>query len=140
MREPIEALLRTGRSERDAGRLAEAQRSYATAADLARREGESDLLAYALRHIAELARRAGDANTSLTAAAEAVAIYRARVPSRPLDLANALRLEALAFAELGRGGDATGVWTEAEALYSDAGVEAGVWECREHLEAGTPYE
>ena len=65
-------------------------------------------------------------------ATEAVAIY-ANLPERRLDLANALRLKALALDALDRPAEAALDWTEARRLYADLGVTEGVTECDARL-------
>lgn len=88
--------------------------------------------AYDLRHSSQQARREGRAVAALGDATEAVAIY-AGVSDRQLDLANALRLKALALDDLGRLGEAAIDWTEARRLYADLGVVEGVAECDSRL-------
>src|ERR1700745_2638432 len=86
---------------RKQGRLGEAARYYASAAAMARVAGEHDGLAHALRHVSDLARERGDGPLALEAGEEAVALYRAG--ASPLNLANALRVHALALQTLGNG-------------------------------------
>ena len=50
-----------------------------------------------------------------------------------LDLANALRLKALALDALERSGEAVIDWTEARRIYADLGVAEGVAECDARL-------
>ena len=63
--------------------------------------------------------------------ATAQASGKADVP--PLDLANALRPIALLRERQGDATSAKSLWSEAHALYSAAGVEAGVAEAARHL-------
>ncbi|MDQ0462466.1 tetratricopeptide (TPR) repeat protein [Caulobacter ginsengisoli] len=116
---------------RDAGRPAEALDLYARAGELARQDGDAVLLAFALRHVSDLAREQGDAGRALDTAREAVSLYRALPDAPPLDLANALRLAALALA----GDEARDLWREAGELYVLAGAPAGARECRARLAA-----
>jgi hypothetical protein len=129
----VEQLLGQAREERAAGRPAEARLTYARAADLARLIGDDRQSAHALRHVADLAREARDPGSSLAASCEAVVIYRRRTDFPPLDLANALRLTALALEDLGRGPESAVCWREARDLYRQGGVDAGVQECDAHL-------
>jgi hypothetical protein len=62
-----------------------------------------------------------------------VAIYRAESAAGSLDLANALRLNALALADCGRAAEAASLWREARDLYSAAGVQAGIEDADDHL-------
>ncbi|WP_029416268.1 hypothetical protein [Brevundimonas bacteroides] len=84
--------------------------------------------AYDLRHASDRARLEGRTVQALADATEAVAIY-ANLPDRGLDLANALRLKALALDDLERSGEAVLDWTEARRLYADLGIAEGVTEC-----------
>ncbi len=114
-----------------AGHPDQARELYAKAADRARAAGAALPLAQALRHLSDLDREAGDAERALTAADEAIALCRASPDATDLDLANALRLSALAREALGQA--ATDLWREAGALYLDADVEAGVEEAERRL-------
>ena len=120
------------RADRHAGRTDEAERAYAAAAEQARSENQPLALAHALRHVSDLARERGAIDEALRAAVEAVAIYRAQPGSRPLDLANAVRLNALALGA-DRAHDAKPLWQEARDLYASVGVTAGVEEAEERL-------
>ena len=88
--------------------------------------------AYDLRHASDRARLEGRSVEALGNATEAVAIY-ANLPERRLDLANALRLKALALDALDRLAEAALDWTEARRLYADLGVTEGVTECDARL-------
>ncbi|MFN7389876.1 hypothetical protein [Brevundimonas sp.] len=88
--------------------------------------------AYDLRHASDRARLEGRSVEALGNATEAVAIY-ANLPERRLDLANALRLKALALDALDRPAEAALDWTEARRLYADLGVTEGVTECDARL-------
>jgi GNAT superfamily N-acetyltransferase len=118
-----------------AGHPDQARDLYAKAADKARAVGAAVPLAHALRHVSDLDREAGRAEPALAAAEEAVALYRASSEATDLDLANALRLSALAREALGQ--VATDLWREAGALYQDADVEAGVEEAQRRLNLAT---
>jgi hypothetical protein len=130
----ISEMLDMARSDRNAGRHEAAERGYAAAASQARMEGEQIALAHALRHLSDLARERGCPAEALSAAAEAVEIYR-QAEARPLDLANAIRLNALALADVGRGTEAAPLWLEVRDLYSLAAVQAGIEEAEAHLAA-----
>lgn len=84
--------------------------------------------AYALRHSSDRARVAGHPAKALDAAAGAIAVYAGHL-DRPLDLANALRLKALALDELDREAEAVVEWREARRLYLELGIDEGVTEC-----------
>jgi len=88
--------------------------------------------AYDLRHASDRARFEGRHVQALGDATEAVAIY-ANLSDRRLDLANALRLKALALDGLDRSGEAVLDWIEARRLYADLGIAEGVTECDARL-------
>jgi len=135
MSREIAEMLDKARGDRRAGRFEDAERGYRAAAAQARAERQQIALAYALRHVSDLARERGSAEEALEASAEAVQIYRAEADARPLDLANAMRLNALALTDAGRGAEAKEMWLEALELYSSAGVQAGVDDANAHLAA-----
>lgn len=114
-------------------RLDEAQAGYAAAARLAEAAGEAECEAYALRHLSDLDRETGRLAEALEHAERAVLLYR-RGLGAPLDLANALRLNALALAALGRPSEALPFWAEAGASYASLGVEAGAAECARRMQ------
>lgn len=127
----IRDLLDDAHAIRAAGRTERARELYVEAVEAARRAGEPGLLAHALRHVSDLDREAGRADQALSAAEEAVGLYRAQPDIPRLDLANALRLAALAREALAR--PATEAWREAGDLYADLDIEAGVAEAERHL-------
>jgi len=129
----FEGMFAAARADRNAGRCDDAERAYAAAAEQARSEKEPVALAHALRHISDLARERGSVAEALSSATEAVAIYREQPGSRPLDLANALRLNALALSAAGRADEARALWQDARRLYAQTGVIAGVEEADARL-------
>lgn len=131
----FEPLFVAARQAAAAGHPDQARDLYAKAADRARAVSAAVPLAHALRHLSDLDRQAGKAEPALTAADEAVALYRGARDATDLDLANALRLSALAREALGQA--STDLWREAGALYQDADVEAGVEEAARRLGLAT---
>jgi tetratricopeptide (TPR) repeat protein len=129
--EEVEPALEAARDARTAGRLPEALASYRHVADAALWTGNHATRAHALRHVSDLARELGDPASALEAAEEAVEIYRAN-GSAPLDLANALRVAALACEEVSPG-EAVRIWREARSLYLETRVGTGVAECEARL-------
>src|SRR4051794_9239982 len=120
-------------SLRGAGDVASAEQAYSCAAELARAAGDSTSLAHALRHLSDLSRERGAAAEALTSAREALILYRSDPDSRPLDLANALRLQALALEGLSRREEALPCWREALGLYRQANVAPAIAECERRL-------
>jgi len=133
MDDPISAAVDAARKSRNDGRLDEAYQDYWQAVSLARAAHNAQVLAGALRHVSDVGREIGNLQAALTAGQEAIAILRTDVNSAPLDLANALRVTALALQELGRKDEARPIWREARALYAEVGVEEGVAECEINL-------
>lgn len=128
-----ELAIEHARAARKQGDTAAAETNYLEAAALAGAEGLPDLRAHALRHVAELAAERGAGERALEAAQEALAIYRSTPVGPPLNLANAHRVRALAFASLGRADEAARDWQSARALYEELGIEAAVIECNRRL-------
>lgn len=131
MSREIEILLERARTARRAGRLTEAREAWAQAAVLAQAGGHPMLEAGALRHLSDLDREAGRGDAALASARRACALYEGT--GRPLDLANALRLTALALDALSRPAEARTAWTRARDLYAAANVTDGVAECEARL-------
>ena len=115
------------KSARRQGRLVDATALYVEAAESFLAEQDMARWAHALRHAAELAIRAGDTAAGLRDAQAVVAYYRSSPPTA-LEMANALRVEAMAEAAMGATANAKQHWSEARALYVDAGVVDGVAE------------
>ncbi len=130
MTDAIELHLTAAREAREEGRTGDARNSYARAAALARESARPLLRAHALGCLSDLDREARQPESALAHADQAVALYR-KARGTPLDLANALRLQALALEDLRR--NATPAWTEARDLYRTAGVESGLAECEAKL-------
>lgn len=134
MTEAIETHLTTAMIARREGRIVDARNSYARAAALARESSAPLLQAHALRHLSDIDREGGQAEAALAHAEQAGALYRANGQGATLDMANALRLKALALHDLRRDDRTAAVWAEARDLYRAVGVEAGVAECEARLE------
>jgi len=127
----IRQLLHEAKAARAAKGPGAALDTYRTAAREALTIGDALGRAHALRHVADLARELGDVDEARSAAAEAVEIYRPLGEPHRLDLANALRMFALA--QDAKSEDATETWREARDLYRSCGIAAGVIECDAHL-------
>jgi hypothetical protein len=131
----LEMLMQRAKDERRAGDVAAAEASYAEAASLAQTQELPHLRAHALRHVAELAVEQGAGQRALDAAEEAVAIYASDPGTHRLNVANAHRGRALAFAALGRDADSAEDWRAARDTYEALGIDAGVAECDRRLRA-----
>jgi hypothetical protein len=66
--------------------------------------------------------------------AEALGLYRSHASPGVLDLANAIRSQALLKTETGEPEGARALWVEARELYESEGIAAGVEECRRRAE------
>ena len=132
MHDDIDKALNDGRSSRKRGHLVQAVQHYERAAELARSAKDKHSLAHALRHISDIVREQGEVERALATSVEVVALYRAHGGS-VLELANALRVNALALQATGRPDAAMSLWVEVRRLYNDADVEAGVEECDRYL-------
>lgn len=138
MTDAIEAHLNAAREAATEGRAGDARNSYARAAALSRESGAPLLQAHALRHLSDLNREADHLEQALAHAEQAAALYSANGQGASLDMANALRLKALALDSLRRLEPAQAVWRAARDLFAGADVEAGVAECdtRLNVDAG----
>ena len=138
MTDAIEAHLTLAREAAAEGRAGDARNSYARAAALSRESGAPLLQAHALRHLSDLDREADHLEQALAHAEQAAALYAANGQGASLDMANALRLKALALDSLRRTEPARAAWSAARDLYAGADVEAGVAECNARLDADAP--
>jgi hypothetical protein len=138
MTDAIEAHLTAAREASSEGRAGDARNSYARAAALSRESGAPLLQAHALRHLSDLDREADHLEQALAHAEQAAALYAANGQGASLDMANALRLKALALDSLRRTQPALAAWRAARDLYAGADVEAGVAECEARLDADAP--
>lgn len=136
MDRPIEDQLATARALRTAGDAAGATAAYRAAAAAAEAAGLPLLRAHALRHLGELLAEAGEGEAALTAAEAAVTLYRAAPASARLDLANALRVRAIALAALARAAEAAADWRTARGHYAALSIAEGVAECDTYLTRG----
>jgi hypothetical protein len=96
---------------------------------LARQTGDPLLVAYTLRHTANVRSHLGSLDQSAAEIAEAIRIYREHAPEHALDLANALRIEALNAERR-----ASAAWHEAQTLYASVDVQAGVNGAQHHIQ------
>jgi tetratricopeptide (TPR) repeat protein len=128
-----EALAELGQIEREEGKTQAALRHYGEVVELLRKEGDGGRVAHAIRHVADIERGLGNLVKAGAQYEEALALYREHMQPPALEMANALRGYALLKAETGEDEEAKYLWYEALALYEQAGVEAGVAECRLHL-------
>ena len=133
MTDAIEAHLTMAREAAAEGRAGDARNAYARAAALSRESSAPLLQAHALRHLSDLDREADHLEQALAHAEQAAALYGANGQAASLDMANALRLKALALDQLRREGPAILAWTAARDLYAALDVPPGVAECDRRL-------
>jgi len=131
--EDSKTIVEQARQDRMEGRIREALLGYERAAALARVTNDLGQLAHAQRHVGDLHRELGQNRAAEAAASEAVAVYRQHDGDASLDLANALRVLALAHESLGQSPAAAVSWREARSLYLAVGVLPGVHECDQHI-------
>ncbi|HEY4009773.1 MAG TPA: hypothetical protein VGM11_06455 [Acidobacteriaceae bacterium] len=122
------------KSARRQGRLSDAQALYEEAAESFQAEQQPARWAHALRHAAEMAVRGGDPGSGLQDAYAVIEYYRSSPPNS-LELANALRVLALAEAAAGNRDSACTHWSEARELYVHVGVPDGVAEADRRVAA-----
>ena len=122
-----------GQVERDLKNNGAALKHYQFAVELFRKQENPLILAHTIRHVADILRSEKAFEQALTRYEEALEIYRAHNETPPLDLANTLRGYALAKTETGEVQEAAALWLEAQSLYEQAGVQAGVAESQSQL-------
>lgn len=120
------------KSARRQGRLSDATALYEEAAESFQAEQQPARWAHALRHAAEFAVKAGNCATGLREARAVVEYYRSCQPTT-LEMANALRVLAMAEMASGEKDHAAAHWNEARDLYEDAGVADGVVEAERRV-------
>ena len=98
-------------------------------------EGNVQGEAHAIRHWADLLRRAGETAAARDLYEDALAKYREARDTHPMNLANALRGFALLDPAPAPGSPALAAWREARDIYAAHGVDAGVSECDQWLGA-----
>lgn len=128
-----EALLGLAQTRRDAGDRVGASINYAEAITLLRAGNDTRLLAFALRHAADVRSELHEYAAAGWHIDEAIRLYRGFALegdfSASLDLANALRVAAL-----NNERQAHAHWTEAASLYAADDISAGVHESQQHLQ------
>jgi GNAT superfamily N-acetyltransferase len=127
----IDWLMAEAQTLRERGERDTARALYDEALDKARAAAETEGLAKVLRHVSDLDRETGRLEAALAAAEEAATLYGVLGREHRLDLANALRLTALALEALGR--PALQPWREAGDLYAELDIAAGLAEAGRHL-------
>lgn len=130
-----EALCGSAQIRRDKGDRIGASIYYSEAITLLRNEHTNQpeliapTLAFALRHAADVRSQLGEFAVAGSHIQESVRLYRTLRPVPGLDLANALRIQAL-----NNEREALAAWTEAHGLYAELALNAGVEEAVHHLE------
>ena len=114
--------------------------SYERAIAILREENEPLLLAHTIRHLGDIHHDRGGNDLAAPFYDEALAIYRAHPETRPLDLANAIRSQAVLKAETGQRDHAIALWREAGELYGVAGVDEGENECARRIDRLTSLQ
>ncbi|MBV9670478.1 MAG: hypothetical protein JOZ43_05935 [Acidobacteriales bacterium] len=117
--------------DRDLHDITASLQNYFEAVRILRIYSEPLLLAYALRHLADVQRESAEADIR-----EAIAILSTHPDAKQLDLANAFRILALLTSD-------PATWRGARDLYSKLGIDAGIGECDRRLsqqERATPQQ
>lgn len=130
------SLERLGAIARNAGRIEEALSRYAEAATAYRADDDALGEAHAVRHIADIEREIGrldDADGHYRSALVAYDTHEEN--ASPLDVANAVRGQALLHGMLGRMTESQAGWSKARETYARLCISAGVEECDRHLAA-----
>src|SRR4029079_1852534 len=94
--------------------------------------------AHTVRHLGDIYRHAGDPGRAERCYEESLDIYRSHPQAPTLDIENPLRGAALLQEQIGKPQQAAQLWTQAEGLYREANVDAGVEEAARRLARLTP--
>lgn len=132
MNDAFEIAVKLALQAREVGDLQAACTQYEVASALCEINQDEYRRAFALRHVADLQLGLGHLDEALDAALRAETIYRAGIGG-PLDLANSLRLVALAFTALGDRSKALAYWRQAMIIYVELKIADGVAECQAHI-------
>jgi len=125
----VEQWLIEAKTAQREGRLKDAAEFYERAA----REEDDELRGgHARRHAAEIWVKNGQVTEGRAAIAQVMQVYRERGVGG-LELANALRVQALAAEAAREFAEACAAWSEAGRLYASEGVEAGVAEAKRRV-------
>jgi hypothetical protein len=127
--DPRPAWTSEARALRRAGQPVRSAECYSKVAAESRARNDSRGLAEALRHQGDALLDAGELAAAAAPLEELLPLCRTQRGLAPLALANWLRPVALLRART-NGVDAAALLAEAEALYAEAGIEAGVEEMR----------
>ncbi len=122
-----------GQIERDLKNIGAALKHYQLAVELYRKQENPLALAHTARHVADILLGERKLEQAQRHYEDALAIYRTHQDTPRLDLANALRGYGLLKGRSGQTEEATMLWLEAQSIYEELGIEAGVTECRSHL-------
>jgi Soluble NSF attachment protein, SNAP len=114
------------------GKFAECADFYRRAAEVFDSVGDFMRGAHAARHQAEALLKTGDPSGASECIQGVVRFYRGREVGQP-EMANALRVAALAEESLSHAKEALEYWAEAREGYLAEGMEAGVVECDQRL-------
>ena len=136
--ELVNALGKLGHIEMDLDCWDEARVVYEEAVNICRENGDSLGMAHKIRHLGDVHRHAGREDDARACYQEAVSLYRSHKQPPKCDLANAVRMVAIAEEELGHVDQAKKLWTEARELYEAVNVQEGVEECSDRLAGLSP--
>jgi len=116
--------------------------NYARALELCRqslaeyeKSGNTDKIAFATRHVADLQYKLGNVDESETSYREAIGLYRSVEGATPGQVANALRGFAVLREAQGHASEAIEAWEEAKGLYASLDIQAGVDEANTKIAA-----
>lgn len=121
-------LRRRGESERGLTDGDGGVASYEQAIAILREQNEPLLLAHAIRHLGDIHLDRGRNELAARYYDASLALYREHPEAKPLDLANAIRSQAVLKEETGQITEAIALWSEAGRLYELVNVDAGAQE------------
>ena len=131
----VTALGRLGHVEMDAKNWDAAQTCYEAAIEQCQLQGDVAGQAHKTRHLGDVFRHRNQPDQAASCYEAALALYRSLASPPILDLANAIRMVALSQEHQQNLGVARKSWQEAHALYAQLGLQEGMEEADQHLDA-----
>ena len=129
----VQVLVKCAHLKDDVKALSEALELTCEAVDLARSLNTPMLLAHSLRHLGDVYFKLDKLEEAESVLQETIEIYRNESSAPGIELANALRVEALLQERLKKIPTALDTWSEVASIYKQANITEGVEEANQHI-------
>ena len=120
---------------RDEKSMEKAIEMYTLALSAFQKEDSELDVAHTLRHLADIETELGQNEKAREKYARVLKIYNDHPDVNKVNLANALRGQAILMEHINNNAEAVKSWKEAQKIYKEAGITAGVDECKRHLQS-----